>query len=410
MKQIQITLFAVISMSFILLGSVTSSLLDRQLTDEEDQNPYEKLKEDLQKFFKDKLGDEFTEEGSEGSVTYTNEVKKSEVILTFETSSIDILMKNEYETQEMSLENVNFEDHQEMLENEYVNRFLNHVEQIEGDPNKIFEQFKEAISGLSYSGSFGQSSFTDVELTSGRLRERILAKKGKKPQKAGKQKNKNKSKKPKKEEVKALTFSITYQNDKLSSTSSDPVYGELDKEGEEYIIKLYSKFFEKDFILKVTTDNYIQGETKKIGKEVLRHLDSMYYLNQGPDQELLQRSLAVHSYGEHLKQTIEGSIENSSVTVPALTAEDKSATIEIKIGEEPAADITLEIPDDLPTTFVLKCKLHKNNAEEEGMAIPSLSIYSMEGILDAFVLNRLKRLEKLANGSNPEESVRVFKD
>lgn len=427
---------------------LTCFILVHWIHAEEDR--FENLQNDIAGYFETKLEPEgFVKQGEGQEYSFVNDDKKSSVKVVESGSAFNIYLQNEYETQEMTLENIDFKDQQAMIEEEYINHFLNHVKEIKGNQEDIFAALSAGFENLSYKGSLGESSLVNVALVTSRLRERILAaNKNKKPKNSAK-KEKKPAKKKKKESSgsggssDSLVFQMDFTNESLNETGGkDVIYGEISKEEEGWVIRILTKFFEKVFDLKITTDNFLTGEAKNFGVEILRHLDSMYYLNEYQPQERPE-SLTVEDYNSHLQELIESSIvggkmeqirshddgedEEDDGTDDEETAdaaeededdfsfddiEEESTYIisKISIGEKEVAEVKVKIDGKRADILVVRIKLETENQIRDAISLPVKSIYMLEGILDAFVLNRLKRMERVVTKLPEELVVKVFKE
>ena len=126
---------------FLTLELTVSEIIPRNLKeDDEDTNPIEKLLNDLVKFFKAKLKPlkaKITEQTAE-KVIFDMPKKKSTVTIEVTGSEINVSLVNEYESQELKLENIEFEDEKELIETNYVDKFIGHLQQVKSNLNEIF--------------------------------------------------------------------------------------------------------------------------------------------------------------------------------------------------------------------------------------------------------------------------------
>ena len=127
---------------FLTLELTVSEIIPRNLKeDDEDTNPIEKLLNDLVKFFKAKLKPlkaKITEQTAE-KVIFDMPKKKSTVTIEVTGSEINVSLVNEYESQELKLENIEFEDEKELIETNYVDKFIGHLQQVKSNLNEILK-------------------------------------------------------------------------------------------------------------------------------------------------------------------------------------------------------------------------------------------------------------------------------
>ena len=377
-----------------------SALFQKRMLKVEEGTPLHKLITDLEEFYDVQLkGKDFKKdkvEGDEPKITYTNKEKESVIEITVSGTLVNISMNNKYEGQNLSLENVDFADQKDIIQNDYVEPFLNHVVEIKGSPQEIFDDVSKALDGLSFVGSFGTGKLENMKV--------IGAAAPPKKKSNSKQKSKAPKKADKKKDSGPLVFNVEYRNESMKE-EMDPIYGEITPGTGGYNLTLVSKFFQKTFELKVTTDNYLEGEAKNLGTQVLIHLDAMFLLNQDSETNELKKEFSPEKYIEKAAKYINDSISGVEAKV-------EGENIKCNLGDKLLATVTIktESTESYLMFTVIKIKMDALGGEEIGMSFPQSSVYTLDAIANFFIGEKIRRAKKVLSGSNSEESVAVFKD
>ena len=359
---------------FLTLELTVSEIIPRNLKeDDEDTNPIEKLLNDLVKFFKAKLKPlkaKITEQTAE-KVIFDMPKKKSTVTIEVTGSEINVSLVNEYESQELKLENIEFEDEKELIETNYVDKFIGHLQQVKSDLNEILKGVEAGLTESRFTGFFGETSFTDI-----------------------------KSSKSKSDD--SLVFEMTYLNPKLLM-DNDKIMGEINHNGNSHTLRIVTKFFQKTFELAVITDGYLNSESKKLGDKVLAHLDSMYYLNENPEGDSAERNFMFGDYIEHLEELLKENLgEEFQIEVS-----DEEVTISNDEGPVFTAKVEENELNNSYFTVITANILIAGN-QEYHIVIPDNSIYTLDAMVDKFFLELIDYTKHASNKFNPDEAVTVF--
>ena len=340
--------------------------------------PLDRLTTDLSAFFDAKLKPMSPKktDDKKGNITYDIPSKKTKITMAVSGTKMIVTLTNEYESQSIELENVEFEDQKELIENEYVNSFLGHTEQVETEINSIFAAIEQGLLASSFNGSFGETGFSK------------LTKKAAKGKKKGAADN--------------IEFSMDYLN-KTLTMAGDPILGELKKVKNKYLLIFSTKFFQKTFELGILTKGYLSSESVKMGTRVLSHLDSMYYLNENPNEESISRSFLFDEYSSHMKDI------SSQFLGPDFSVEVKDKTLSISFDGKPVANIVVKesMLNDM-AFIVFKGKIDVLSSEHVSLVLPNQAIFAMEALADKYVMDMMDRVKHAVNKAGANETVLIF--
>ena len=375
-------------MTLLLLKSTTQTInIDRELKgkvkkktkknpvpeETTPETPLEKLIIDLSKFFDSKLKSlkpKKTDDG-EGNITYDIPSKNAKITMNVEGTKIEIVLTNDYENQSIELENVEFDDQKELIESQYVDKFISGLNQIETDIKSIWGSIQQGFTAAVYEGFFGKTQFDKI------------TPKGK----------------PKGD---SLEFTMAYLNPGLVMPG-EPISGFLSRDSNNFILTIVTKFFQKSFELGILTDGYLQSEARRMGVKTLSHLDSMYYLNENPSDEGIERNFIFDDYKTEMKDTLANYLGSNFII------EVKEAGAVVKFGGKPVA--TISIKEEVVGSFVcnvMKCKVEVLNNEVYSLVLPSSSIFGMEALADKFLIEIMDNLKHALNQVDENEQVKIF--
>jgi hypothetical protein len=354
------------------LGVTNTSIVPRKLGGGgESDNPTEKLISDLKTFFDAKLKPlkpKVTEE-QDGVIIYNMPERESKVTIQASGTQINVNLVNKYESQELQLENIEFEDEKELIEKNYVDKFIGHVSQVQSNLESIFKSVQNGLASASFKGLFGETSFNQI--------------------KPAKSKNKD-----------SFLFELHYMNERLVM-ANDPIYGEINRVGADHTLRIVTKFFQKTFELAVVTDSYLTTEAKKLGDRVLSHLDSMYFLNEDPNDVDMEKYFSFdEEYKKHLKALLEDYLGKGFTVDEEIT---------VKFGENVVATTSQDMTDGNGLMFtVIKANLQILSDQEFSLVLPDSSIYNVGALVDKFFLELMDYVKHSTKKLNEEDSVGVF--
>jgi hypothetical protein len=293
------------------------------------------------------------------------------ITMKVDGTKVEVVLTNDYESQSIELQNVEFQDQKELIESEYVDKFLGGLVQIETDIKAIWRAIQEGFKLAVYEGSGGKTQFDKIAL-------------------------KGKAK------IDSLDFTMKYINPGLVMPG-EPISGSLVRDQSSFILTIVTKFFQKSFILGILTDGYLQSEASRMGVKALTHLDSMYYLNENPSDEGIERNFIFANYKTEMKDAL------TRYLGPDFIVEVKESGAVVKSGGKPVANITVK--DETVKNFsctVMRCKIEVLDNEVYSLVIPSSSIFGMEALVDKFLMEVMDNLKHAVNKVDVNEQVQIF--
>jgi hypothetical protein len=337
------------------------------------ETPLEKLLLDLTKFFDSKLKSfepEKTDSG-DGNIIYSIPSKNARVTIAVDGIKVEVSLVNDYENQSIELQNVEFDDQKELIETEYVDKFVNGLGQIETDIKQIWAALQQGFEAANYEGSFGQTSFDKVLLNGS-------------PQ------------------IDSLEFTMAYLNPGLVMPG-EPISGYLNRDSSNFVLTIVTKFFQKSFDIGILTDGYLQSEARRMGVKTLSHLDSMYYLTENPSDDGIGRHFIFADYKSEMKNTLTTYLGGNFIV------EVKDTGAVVKYGGKPVATISSHEETAGSMIFnILKCKIEVLENEEYAVVLPGSSIFGMEALADKFLIELMDDLKHALNEVDDNEQVQIF--
>jgi hypothetical protein len=343
---------------------------------EHHESPYEKLLKDVNAYFDDILKEsklDFKKKADKtGGAVYNISGKNAMITIKGESNQVQVSMINEYESHSLEFKDVEFEEQKEMITQNYVSSFLGDTNQIIVDIKTVFGAVESGLAGSKYEGVTGESSFTQVNG-------------------------------PSKIKGAAVPFTLTYTNSRVFM-KSEPVTGSLKSDKGKFILTITTKFFEKSFELTVLTETFMITQSRKVGIRVLEHLDAMYYLNDNPEHEDIQRSFTFSNYHKQGADLLTHHFNNGDLKV---SSDDKSLKVLYKGNPGMTVDVSTPNLNGLMFTIV-KCKIENLSGDPYTLVLPGSSIFEMGGLIDKFLLEMGDKLRLSLSVIEEAQMVNIF--
>lgn len=334
----------------------------------ETESPFEKLLKDVEKFF-DKALKEIPhnkKQAKEGGAFYNLKDKNSQIEISTDGNTVLVSLTNEYESHLLEFEDVDFTQQEDMINATYLSQFLRDSDQILGNINQVYEKIEAGLVNEEYPVAGGESMFVEPKVL-----EKSAA---------------------------FVEFSLKYKNPNVKF-GSDPVMGTLKKGKNEYTLSILSKYFQKTFQLGIFTQSFMYTESMKIAFRVLSHLDSMYYLNENPSEDNVDRSYSFESNKDHLKNVLLTHLGDEF----EVSVDEKSAKIEFD-GKEVAVIEASQPRIEGGMYTVIKCKLKPVKGNPYTLVLPGRSIFEVQGLVDRFAIEMVGVLTHVM-GVIPEREI-----
>lgn len=340
----------------------------------DEATPRDKLREDLKKYF-DGLMKPLKVKRTDIDDTkfeYNIPDKEASIVIEESETQFNVTLQNKYETQTLELENIDFATEQKMIQENYIDKFMGHVAQIQGKLPDMFESVKAGLEEARFSGMYGETKFIGVA-----------------PDKSSTEEE--------------LVFSMEYDNPAFPF-AKDQIIGELLQSDEGYYLNIITKFFQKSFQLAVTTDGYLQGEARKLAEKSLAHLESLYYLNEDRDQQAETTSFEYAAHMGDLEKVIKANLGQGM----SVTMNDNGFSISIESGVAAQGEFGMEMAGGIGFN-VLKVTAEVLNGQVYTLVFPNKAIYNLNGLVDKFVSELVETIKYSMTKMNPDDSLKVFK-
>jgi len=358
----------------ILLTFARSLIIDRQLSGKDDraQEFYTGIVERTKQLLEEGNIQQQSDEPSEHETNFViDERGDARINIKRESNEILITMKNKYEEFNVASENMNYATQKDMIDNNFLKPFIDHLGEIVVDTQQAFNVIQAELPNVSVDideNSFKVQSVTPLE---GATQD-------------------------------AIQFDISVDGPGME----DGIIGELVNENQSFKLRLITKYFQNEFILNVRTENYLKQESSNLMRKILTHMEKMVRLNEGNGGEgpSGEQSLTNDQVNESFQRVFKPLIEDGDFTnTPSETG------ISFSKDENEVLNVTFDTVDVAGFKFInVKCSLPQLEKEFSQNFLQD-SLYQMTGLLDAYLENVMEYTLHSVRTENPDEFVPAFK-